>query len=444
MIEYVYIVKCPNCEDEHFYFFDDAKTCAMGCLSQKPIITQTEVNRNDFGECTDHCDLGTVWSWEDVVGKETDAEPAISVFTKDDFKQMADGKDPELDDDDFLFDHGLVEATTRVSFKNNAEREEFHKLCREIGIITGADLRKFMDEQEADDDNLIAKLRAYRAELGDDFKIEECARKPIPEGMTIEELVEEMEENEDTVECTWCNDLFDKSECRKEVDLGWLCGRCEAAIKSRGETLTFRENNYWDFLDEDTDKPLDEAANQTETVDIEYDALTITVAGNQRDVDDWDEAEHTGSYTYTVDKNDVADVIYEEFLTDEDVAEVPGGKAALEDDDLWEKFIVANFDSLFDKYYDQIHDYYEEEATEAFSREFTWEDYLNYEAGERADRAYQDYRDSFFEESITKEVSNLDKLEEDTEYSKRLISCPECGKGSYDSETGFCITCGFN
>jgi hypothetical protein len=25
------------------------------------------------------------------------------------------------------------------------------------------------------------------------------------------------------------------------------------AIKSRGETLTFRENNYWDFLDEDAE-----------------------------------------------------------------------------------------------------------------------------------------------------------------------------------------------
>jgi hypothetical protein len=73
--------------------------------------------------------------------------------------------------------------------------------------------------------------------------------------MTIEELVEEMEENEDTVECTWCNDLFDKSECRKEVDLGWLCSRCEMAIKSRGETLTFRENNYWDFLDEEVTEP---------------------------------------------------------------------------------------------------------------------------------------------------------------------------------------------
>jgi hypothetical protein len=78
--------------------------------------------------------------------------------------------------------------------------------------------------------------------------------------MTIEQLVEEMEENEDTVECAWCEDLFDKSECRYEVGaggpddgLGWLCSRCEMAIKSRGETLTFRENNYWDFLDEDAE-----------------------------------------------------------------------------------------------------------------------------------------------------------------------------------------------
>jgi hypothetical protein len=147
--------------------------------------------------------------------------------------------------------------------------------------------------------------------------------------MTIEQLVEEMEENEDTVECagceelfdkkdcfhkdgigylcgdcedrivkcTWCEELYDKGECRYEVDLGWLCDRCEAAIKSRGETLTFREGNYWDFLDEEVNAA---------------------------------------------------------------------------------------------------------------------------------------------------EESNLDKLEEDAEYSKRLTGCPECGKGSYDPETGFCITCGFN
>jgi len=254
MVTYIYFVKCPNCEDEPFDFFDEAKAFAMGCMNQKPVINQIEVNRNDFGECTDSCDLGTVWSWEDAVGKETEAEPAVSVFNKGDFGKYTD--DSEFDDDEFYFSNGLVEevAPTRFSFKNKADQEEFFKLCREIGIITGADLRKFIDENDADDSNLLDKLREYRAELGDDFKIAECAKKPIPEGMTIEQLVEEMEENEDTVECTWGNDLFDKSECRKEVDLGWLCSRCEMAIKSRGETLTFREGNYWDFLDEEVEE----------------------------------------------------------------------------------------------------------------------------------------------------------------------------------------------
>lgn len=219
MITYTYIVKCPECEDEFFDFFEEAKKFALGCLTNKPIITQTEVNRNDFGECTDHHDLGTVWSWEDVM-TETSAEPAVSVFTKDDLKLMADGKDPEFDSIDNSVDFEIEEVS----------------------------------EAPADE------------------------RKPIPEGMTIEQLVEEMEENEDTVECTWCEELFDKSECRKEVNLGWLCSRCEAAIKSRGETLTFKENSYWDFLDEEVEKPTEEVHDLGNTYDGGYPAETPEVS----------------------------------------------------------------------------------------------------------------------------------------------------------------------
>ena len=40
--------------------------------------------------------------------------------------------------------------------------------------------------------------------------------------------------------CTWCGELFPESELREEVDLGHLCDRCIAAIKSRGETLTLK------------------------------------------------------------------------------------------------------------------------------------------------------------------------------------------------------------
>ncbi len=246
MVTYIYFVKCPNCEDEHFDFFDDAKGFAMGCLSKKPIITQTEVCRNDFGECTDSSDLGTVWSWEDECKdcQEPVEEPVT--FTKDEI--VADYKpdtDPEFvdDDSDFRFVNDMTESL------NGADLDEIKKLCDEIGIITMYDLHSFMKETGATDDTLVAKLREYRAELGPDFKIKE-SRKPVPEGMTIEQLVETMEENEDEVECTWCNDVFPKDMCKKEVNLGYLCPRCADGIMSRGETLTFKENNYWDFLDE--------------------------------------------------------------------------------------------------------------------------------------------------------------------------------------------------
>ena len=425
MVTYIYFVKCPNCEDEHFDFFDDAKGFALGCLSKKPIITQTEVCRNDFGECTDHCDLGTVWSWEDVVNKETE-EPGTNVFSKGDFGEYNPDNDPEFADEDFfavneldesltedyadlydrikelfydgiipgpisqytwvnnwgkmtlvrITDKGVEEVDLKKAYEQAREREsaektltegfvfslnntkdfeEFMKLCNEVGMKSIGDLDRFVKETANDEGTVLDKLRVYRDELGDDFQIKEatkmtrdemiakegtddvdlinagrpeedrvelqedanvktwicfyegrdigtvqaatedeaveqmmiehpgliynntdwfvepedaedfveesCSRKPVPEGMTIEQLVETMEENEDEVECTWCNDLFPKDMCKKEVNLGYLCPRCADGIMSRGETLTFKENNYWDFLDEKFDIDFEDEAS---------------------------------------------------------------------------------------------------------------------------------------------------------------------------------------
>jgi hypothetical protein len=202
MIEYIYIVKCPGCEDEMFNFFTDARMQCDLLMSKKPSITQVEVERNDFGECTDSHDLGTVWSWEeamkDTEGGYTEAEPTKSIFTKDDLKLMADGQDPEFDNLDNSIDCEAEEPETS--------------------------------------------------------EVSPIERKSIPEGMTIEQLVEEMEENEDTVECTQCNELFDKSTCRKELNLGWCCSRCADDLIARGEDPVFKSDNYWDFLDEDLEE----------------------------------------------------------------------------------------------------------------------------------------------------------------------------------------------
>jgi hypothetical protein len=170
-----------------------------------------------------------------------------------------------------------------------------------------------------------------------------------------------MEENEDEVECTWCNELYGKDQCRYEVDLGWLCGRCEAAIKSRGETLTFRENNYWDFLDEEL-KP--------KTWICEFDGREIGTVEASTEEEAYEAMEreypeyHYGLY-------DGVAIVY-----------------------------PADEDEL-DENVKEIHD-----------------------LGNEYDGGYPDE---------TPEVSD-----------SHLKLCPECGKEMFDTETGICVSCGFN
>lgn len=63
----------------------------------------------------------------------------------------------------------------------------------------------------------------------------------IGEGLEIKDLEEGFDDEEETVECAWCNRKLPKCECHKEIDMGWLCDSCERAINSRGETLTFEQ-----------------------------------------------------------------------------------------------------------------------------------------------------------------------------------------------------------
>ena len=360
MTQYIYFVKCPDCEDEIFDFFDEAKEFALSCLSKKPIITQTEVERNDFGECTDSCDLGTIWSWEDIIGEKTESEPAVSVFNKDDLNSSTNCEDSEFDNDVFKVFNDLIKDEQEAidgyeSAEDMINQYDFSSEDKDIILSTLAHIKA--EEEEHIDE--LEKLPYENAAT---------ERKPIPDGMTLKELVEEMEENEDMVECAWCKDLFDKSECRYEVDLGWLCSRCEAAIKSRGETLTFKENDYCDFLNE--------AFNPKDTVDFEYDNFTTTVQGNQTAPDEWDEAEYSSSYTYTLTAEEVASDLWENFLTEEDVADVPGGFEALKSSAAWNEFLDTHFDALVEKYYNDLLKFYEERAFEEFEESVSWDDYL--------------------------------------------------------------------
>ncbi len=667
MITYTYIVKCPECEDEFFDFFEEAKAFALGCLSQKPVITQTEVNRNDFGECTDHCDLGTVWSWEDVM-KETDTEPAKSIFTKDDLKDYIPDEDPEFDelDNSVNYEPELTETVPVTAFRapkdsdyvivlkhpNNqkyyflarnytitsdinkamtypgkfsaedeikyavdaAEKrglnfapkhnpgsdsyffgwvkvprtnpEQYYDDYRSVNffVATVAEAKKLLageaddslteDEQRLatnskgdylvrassglgytvfnrsnvaiggfeEDDDTTAITRFRRGNIKEhvnqenpaiesdqkldgidnavvDCKVakvishsedekplneesaEESCRKPVPEGMSLKDLVEAMEENEDTVECvgceelfpkdecvhkddigwlcgdcedsvvkcTWCEELFDRSECRMEVDLGWLCDRCEAGIKSRGETLTFREGNYWDFLDEEVDDLLTES-EETPEVNKQTAAEALADKINQKA-----NAEEKAAMLKKIaeqippDKvaavtKDIKSKIKDYNLTEED-KNILKTKTKI-DPKLIDKAdsILTLINSFLDNVQvslpvlgaiiDIVHLVVPDEALAAVCPPLgAVLAILSYipegivvsillDFGITALRGIS----TLAKDAVVSLVDLKDTVNESfsEESESHLKFCPECGKDTFDIETGICITCGFN
>jgi formylmethanofuran dehydrogenase subunit E len=50
---------------------------------------------------------------------------------------------------------------------------EFNKLCKEIGITTVSELDRFIKDESSRPGTLLDKLKSYRAELGDDFKVKD-------------------------------------------------------------------------------------------------------------------------------------------------------------------------------------------------------------------------------------------------------------------------------
>lgn len=430
MIEYIYFVKRPNCEDEHFDAFDSAMAFACSCLSKSPIITQVEVDRNDFGECVDSRDLGTIWSWEEMM-QDVATEPEGEGFSKKDTLGCV-GPDCHYDvdnDPEFSNPEGVLEVTPQLHEDNimtqgmqdmkglttdpvdkTGNPKDKNLMYRPAGKLT---TRDFVDTwkvvQARVPSNIVADGFASEEEAAnyirdnggdDDLKLvknEAFTGKPIPEGMTVEDLVEEMERNENDVECTWCEELFDKSECRYEVDLGWLCGNCEAAIKSRGETLTFRENFDGDLsgcvassnMEIWGVEPEDESTYRAVLLK-RYENVSLQGLSGQQAVTD-DMYKIGGCFAFMFDKD---------------------GNPVLNSWNVNQLNKLGHCEILFD---DSRYD-------AALETQFNKKSNTATEAAEP--------------------VSHLETLEEAAEYRDRLILCDSCMTPSLDEETGICINCG--
>lgn len=481
MVQYIYFVKCPDCEDEHFDFFDEAKEFAMSCLTKKPIITQIEVDRNDFGECVDSCDLGTVWSWEEVM-KDVPAEPEATVFSKADTFGCVDcdtcsngncvaEDDPEfaaLDNSlDFVpddFRKSLTESDRiDIDDRNKITKEELYDLIVNKGkfvnlaggTMSGYDIR-FNDGAPYSDSWIevhyhksTGTFSAYEwtySSDGDstdgDYSFETTSfdvlwdeltdvthgvlienannKKPIPADKTIESLVEEMEENEDEVECKWCGELFGKDECRYEVDLGYLCGRCEAAIKSRGEALTFRESYGLD-----------------EKIDIDFsncvDSSDMEIYGVEPIGEDTYKAVLLKRYEKVSYKgpSDATQDVYDE-MYDIDGAFTFGFTKDNKPELLaWNVNLLRNlgdWEILFDD------KRYEQACEKAWHGSASKEEGLDHEIVHDLGNEYDGgYPANEYEAPEIEKVSEF-----------HLALCPECGDETFDHETGVCINCGFH
>ena len=53
--------------------------------------------------------------------------------------------------------------------------------------------------------------------------------------------MEDFEDCDDLCKCVWCEEEYELSELKREIDMGYLCPTCIEAIRSRGEKLCIEE-----------------------------------------------------------------------------------------------------------------------------------------------------------------------------------------------------------
>jgi hypothetical protein len=143
----------------------------------------------------------------------------------------------------------LTEGFT-FALSNEKDLAEFTKLCKELGIETVTDLDNFTRETAEEPGNILDKLRAYRADLGDDFKLVEG------------ELVEATTESE--IELVSTNPGEDTSKPVKMANTASTSGMdFEAACRKYGIDLG-------ESLEEDVDPDSEVSLDDLDADEQEY------------------------------------------------------------------------------------------------------------------------------------------------------------------------------
>lgn len=185
---------------------------------------------------------------EDIPDEEEDTEEDDKIKGKLKYTNKGRPREDlgEMDSEEYKSWGFPKQAVNAYATPVRREWQELIGLMKELVVSSGAKhtgdlqlltkkLGNFLNKQHKSE----FVFEAFRRKF-----MRECATSDENREMLSESLTKIFREDyaTDSVTCAWCDEEYPKDMCRQEIDLGWLCEKCEQAIKSRGEELIFTED----------------------------------------------------------------------------------------------------------------------------------------------------------------------------------------------------------
>lgn len=202
---------------------------------------------NICAECEDECEDENCENESDIAEDVSSISTVVDLL-QDEFEAI-DGYDKAIETIETSDEEKKDDIIADLQHIRDEEAEHVDEL-KEVGQLVADVSDKEADSEDTVKAVIAADVPAEVVDEINDGKVDiavepadeaEEDKEPFDECKFAEMLEALNDFDEDEVECGWCGEMFPKSDCRKELDLGYLCPQCIAAIKSRGEDLTFKE-----------------------------------------------------------------------------------------------------------------------------------------------------------------------------------------------------------
>lgn len=143
----------------------------------------------------------------------------------------------------------VINTTTGEASVYNPETSSFEAAQQvQEDIQNNLDTEKNKDTLQQNNSTLTAKID-NKQEISKEFDSPlqaSIAKAGMENGeLDADTMLNEDEDKDEleTIKCAWCGEEFEKSNMKKEKDLGYLCNTCAKGIQSREGKLNFEEDN---------------------------------------------------------------------------------------------------------------------------------------------------------------------------------------------------------